>query len=391
MSALSNKHYFNYGGQGPLPSPSLKAMKASWEKVQELGPFTLNVWPYLANEIQQTKIKLAKICGVRPERISLTENVTSGCILPLWGLPFEAGDRILISNCEHPGIVAACMELARRLGLEIDTLDLEVFASLCKKPDEINDELLESLEKSIKPKTKLIVISHILWNTGQVIPIEAIAMSLNQKPQKPYLLVDGAQSFGQIPLKRSAASADIYAFTGHKWACGPEGLGGVVLSERILNEASPTFIGWRTLKNENLIQEDIGNLFHNDGRRFEIATSCIPLLAGLRSSLDLIEEECSEEVRIQQICLLSNQFWEYINDSDCFSTILKIRPNSGLVSFTSKDNKSPAKLTSLLGKKKIWIRSLESPLCMRACFHITTTAQEIEKLIECLTRYTNHS
>ena len=51
MPALMNKSYFNYGGQGPLPSPSLEAIKESWQKIQELGPFTNDVWPYITKEV----------------------------------------------------------------------------------------------------------------------------------------------------------------------------------------------------------------------------------------------------------------------------------------------------------------------------------------------------
>ena len=43
MPGLKNKLYFNYGGQGPLPSPSLNEITRSWQKIQELGPFTSNV------------------------------------------------------------------------------------------------------------------------------------------------------------------------------------------------------------------------------------------------------------------------------------------------------------------------------------------------------------
>ena len=46
--ALQNKTYFNYGGQGPLPTPSLEAITASWKRIQELGPFTTDVWPFLS-------------------------------------------------------------------------------------------------------------------------------------------------------------------------------------------------------------------------------------------------------------------------------------------------------------------------------------------------------
>ena len=60
MPALQNKHYFNYGGQGPLPTPSLEAIQSSWLKIQELGPFTNDVWPYISSEIRATKELLFK-------------------------------------------------------------------------------------------------------------------------------------------------------------------------------------------------------------------------------------------------------------------------------------------------------------------------------------------
>jgi len=124
--ALANKTYFNYGGQGPLPTPTLEAITSSWQRIQELGPFTADVWPYISREVNSTRALLAGLCGVAPHRLALSENVTSGCVLPLWGLPLAPGDRILISDCEHPGVVAACHELARRQQLQIDTLTVQL-------------------------------------------------------------------------------------------------------------------------------------------------------------------------------------------------------------------------------------------------------------------------
>ena len=75
--ALANKTYFNYGGQGPLPTPSLEAITASWRTIQELGPFTTDVWPFIEQETSRLRQSLASWCGVGPHRIALTENVTS--------------------------------------------------------------------------------------------------------------------------------------------------------------------------------------------------------------------------------------------------------------------------------------------------------------------------
>ncbi len=376
--ALQNKTYFNYGGQGPLPSPSLEAITASWSRIQELGPFTTDVWPYIATEVNSTRRLLAQCCGIPAHRLALTENVTSGCVLPLWGLPFSEGDRLLISDCEHPGVVSACVELARRQHLAIDVLPVK---HLRGDQAHCDEAVIEAIAQTLTPRTRLVVLSHLLWNTGQVMPIAAVAKHLNQHPQQPFLLVDAAQSFGQIPVEEAAAAADIYAFTGHKWACGPEGLGGVALSERVVAEAAPTVIGWRSLRDESKANLNGSDLFHHDSRRFEVATSCVPLMAGLRSSLQLLENEGSAPQRWDRIRNLSSNLWQSLQGLEGVKPLLEVAPASGLVSFQITGDVSPTEHVKQLGAQGLWIRDLADPSCLRACTHISTTGDDINALV----------
>ena len=382
--ALLNKTYFNYGGQGPLPTPSLEAIQASWRRIQELGPFTTDVWPFIGAEVSSTRRRLAELCGVAPHRLALSENVTSGCVLPLWGLPFVAGDRLLISDCEHPGVVAACVELARREDLVIDTLPVQ---QLRGDQPSTDAGVMDALEQGLTPRTRLVVLSHLLWNTGQIMPITAVAERLAQHPQSPFLLVDAAQSFGQIPVQQAAAAADIYAFTGHKWACGPEGLGGVALSERVLAQGQPTVIGWRSLRDESKADLSSSDPFHHDSRRFEVATSCVPLMAGLRRSLDLLDQEGTGDERWTQIQSRSEALWQALNNLDGVTPLLQVPPASGLVSFQLRHDAPPAEVVRLLGQQGLWIRDLADPSCLRACTHVTTTEAEAEALTTAIARY----
>ena len=372
LPALGNKHYFNYGGQGPLPTPSLEAMVACWRELQRLGPFSRDVWPFVEAETSALRRRLAQLCGVPPHQLSLTENVTSGCVLPLWGLPFEPGDNLLLSDAEHPGVVAACQELARRQGLTISWFS----ARDCRS----DAALLESLETALEPSTRLVVLSHLLWNSGLAMPIEAVAARLKQHPRQPWLLVDAAQSMGSLELGGVPAAADIYAFTGHKWCCGPEGLGGVALSERVLEQSQPTVIGWRSLRNEN----SSGSQWHHDGRRFEVATSCIPLGAGLRRSLDLLEELGDAQQREALICERSARLWNGLQQIPAVQTVVKeAPPASGLVSFTIDHTPAQAAV-SALADQHFQLRSLEDPLCLRACTHVFSTESEIDQLLEAI-------
>jgi L-cysteine/cystine lyase len=76
-----------------------------------------------------------------------------------------------------------------------------------------DSELLEALNQGLQARTRLVVLSHLLWNTGVVMPIAAVAQQLQAKQNQPWLLVDAAQSVGSIELGDAAAQADIYAFT----------------------------------------------------------------------------------------------------------------------------------------------------------------------------------
>ena len=385
--ALANKTYFNYGGQGPLPTPSLEAITQSWQRIQELGPFTTDVWPYISREVNNTRALLAGLCGVAPHRLALSENVTSGCVLPLWGLPLSQGDRLLIGDCEHPGVVAACHELARRLQLEIDTLPVKQILGGREQQSANDSAVLEALEIHLQPDTRVVVLSHLLWNTGQLMPIAAVADRLQHHVNHPYLLVDAAQSMGQIPVAEAAAAADIYAFTGHKWACGPEGLGGVALSERVLKEANPTLIGWRSLQDESRAVFGDPDPFHHDSRRFEVATSCVPLLAGLRQSLELLEQEGTAEQRLGRIQALSDQLWQALKALPEATPLLEGSPPAGLVSFQLNPTahpSPPSAVVTQLGQQGLWIRDLADPACLRACTHVCTSSEEINALLQAI-------
>ena len=127
---------------------------------------------------------------------------------------------------------------------------------------------------------------------------------------------------------------------------------------------------------------DRDNLFHDDARKFEIATSCIPLLAGLRNSLALLDKNCPEKEKINNIKRLSYKLWDELNQLKEIELVLEKKYLNGIVSFNVENIKDNEKFVRKLGEKKIWIRVLEDPKWFRACIHQMTTETELDLLSE---------
>lgn len=378
MPALEHKTYFNYGGQGPMPQSALTAIQQAHQIIQQEGPFSGPVNQWLQQEAQQARQRMATALGVAPTTITLTEDVTVGCNVPLWGLSWEAGDHILLSDCEHPGIVAAVQELSRRRQLTVSVFPLLGATNT-----------VAAIAAALRPTTRLLVISHVLWNTGQVIPLQAVSELCRQQPRPVRVLVDAAQSVGMLPLNLSRCGADFYAFTGHKWWCGPAGIGGLYIRPEMLSEVAPTFIGWRGVQ----IDHD-GNPtgWQPDGRRFEIATSDGALWPALRAAIDLHDQWGTAEQRYVRICQLSSYLWERLHRLPQVTCLLPAPPESGLVSFqiTPAGQPSPAlhrQLVQALESRQIYLRTLLAPNCVRACTHYFTLASEIDRLVEAIAAF----
>ena len=371
---LINKTYFNFGGQGTMPEAALTAIIDTHKYVQEVGPFSDKANSWLTDRVNLLREVIATELGTTPETITLTENVTAGCNIAMWGVDWQQGDRILITDCEHPGIVATVEEIARRFGVEV---------SICSIMDTLNNgDPVEVIRSSLTENTRLVVLSHLLWNTGQVLPLKEITQAChNYSAQKTIrVMVDAAQSVGSLDLNLPELEIDYYAFTGHKWLCGPAGVGGLYISESAFAELNPTFIGWRGVE-----MDDRGKpvAWKQDGTKFEVATSAYPEYEGLRSAIAVHQEWGSKSDRYQRICELSNYLWSQLRQIDRVSCLKDTPPEAGLVSFQVAEVEHK-QLVDKLEQQGFLLRTIADPNCIRACVHYLTLSEEIDRLLEAI-------
>lgn len=368
---LSNKTYFNFGGQGTMPEISLSAIMDTHRYIQQQGPFSGQINNWLTARVNLLRQAIAAELNTTPETITLTENVTAGCNIALWGMEWQSGDRLLMTDCEHPGIIATVEEIARRFGVEV---------AICSIMDTLNHgDPVAVIESNLTSNTRMVVLSHLLWNTGQVLPLKAITQVCHDypAPQTIRVMVDAAQSVGSLHLNLPELAVDYYAFTGHKWLCGPAGVGGLYVNPAAFAELNPTFIGWRGIEMDH---QGKPIAWKPDGTKYEVATSAYPEYEGLREAIALHQAWGSSAMRSQAICRLSEYLWKQLQTIDRLNCLKHTPPESGLVSFQIAGVSHP-KLVANLETQGLLLRTIADPDCIRACVHYLTLPEECDLLV----------
>jgi L-cysteine/cystine lyase len=378
--ALVGKQYFNYGGQGPMAQATLEAIFAAHRQMQEQGPFSAAANQWAMAEGAQTRAAIAAELGTTADTITLTEDVTVGCNIPLWGVPWQTGDHLLLSDCEHPGVIATVEEICRRFGTTYSTCPL---LATVNGGDGGDGDPVAVVADHLRPSTRMLVISHIFWNTGQVLPLQAIAEVCHSRPQPVLVMVDAAQSVGVLPLDLPTLGVDFYAFTGHKWWCGPAGLGGLYTRPEAMAQIAPTFIGWRGITTDAAANP---TGWKPNGQRFEVATSNYALLAGLRTAIAHQAEWGTPSDRYHRLVTLAQRLWTQLQSVPQVRTVRQTPPDSGLVSFWILDHGDPSpawhkRLVDKLETQGVYLRTLQAPNCVRACTHYLTLETEVDKLV----------
>jgi len=370
------KAYFNYGGQGALPQPALDRLSEVYTQLQEIGPFSLAAGLTVKTIVTELRQTLATALGVTPNTIALTENVSTGCNVVLGAIPWRSGDGILLSDCEHPSVIATVDALHARFGVTIQHCSLLNVQS--------PEAALEAIVGAITPQTRLVVLSHVLWNTGFCLPLAEVIQACRSISQQRSnldnplrILIDGAQSVGLLPLNLAALDVDFYGFTGHKWWCGPEGVGGLYIHPEALAELAPLTMGWRGI---NFTEAGLPQGWKEGAERFEVATSAYPLYAGLATAIVTHDRWGTAQERSDRILGLSESLWTKLRACPGVDCVLSQPPRSGLVSFRWND--SPSALVQHLETEGIFLRTIASPHCVRACVHYLTLESEIDRLVE---------
>lgn len=372
---LSKLTYLNFGVQGALSTAARQTVDRSLARQGEIAPFSTDDLLERRDAMTRVRTALGAELGVAPETLALLENTSVGMDTVLWGLPWSPGDRLVLTDHEYPGVVAAVDELAHRHGLET--------AHWAVGHEQDDDALLAALEPLLAAPTRLLVVSHVLWDTGRVLPLAAIARRCRAAGVR--LLVDAAQAVGVLDLRDPAhgvAACDFYAFTGHKWWCGPEGAGGLYVAPEALEALRPTFLGGRSLA----LGTDGFDGWRNDAGRYEISSSCLGLHQALVTALETRAGWGDAATCLARIRGTAHDLWQGLGELPGVERLQTAPPEVGLV-FFRVPGRPALDVARFLEARGVLIRTIPHLDALRASVHYLTLPGEIEALLTRLGDY----
>ena len=264
--------YLNAGTSGPLPAETAAVMAAMAEYELTVGRGHVDGFIEFLQRVEEARATTAAVLTADPDDIALTHGATDGMNIGIHGLEWAAGDRVVTTRLEHPGGTGPLYAQRARHGIDIEFLDIGDGGD--------HEAIVAAFDRAIDERTRAIVISHVLWATGAVMPVRAIADLAHARGA--LVIVDGAQSAGAIPVDLAATGADVYAIPGQKWLLGPEGTGAVAIPAHARDRLAVTHAGYPNFERVDSAGDAI---FWGSARRFEASGFHRPSVVGYARSL----------------------------------------------------------------------------------------------------------
>jgi L-cysteine/cystine lyase len=270
LPALGAGIYLNTGSVGPLPAETAAAMAELVDYELRIGRSHPDYWEGFLERMAEARASVAAVIGADVGEIALEHSTSGAMNAAIWSVDLRPGDRIVTTQAEHPGALGPVHVASARSGAELVIADIGLGGD--------DEATLAAFDAAITRRTRIVVLSHVLFTSGARLPIREIATLAHERGAR--VIVDGAQAVGAIPISVAQLGVDFYAIAGQKWLLGPEGTGALWCDPAIVEESRLTNASWFTFERISPTEA----MPWRDARRFEDSGHYRPGVTGLARS-----------------------------------------------------------------------------------------------------------
>jgi selenocysteine lyase/cysteine desulfurase len=340
--------YLNAGTDGPLPQRAVQAVADELAREASDGRT-------VAHFERRTELNgllreaYARALAAEPADVALTTCTSEGIAQVVAGLELHAGDQIVTSDEEHPGLLGA-LGAAREL-----------------RGVSVREVPFGELAEAVGPHTRLLACSHVGWVSGLLAPAALAELDVP-------VLLDGAQGVGAVPVDVRALGCDAYAGAGQKWLCGPDGTGMLWVAPQLRERLAVTRRGYANLAEPN---EGVDAPLHDDARRFDTMSLSAEAVACALASIELLESAGWSAVH-ERASTLAARLAELLAER---GRAVAPRDDTTLVSFESADAEVER---DALAERGCVVRNIPDRPWLRASVGAWNDENDLERLLESL-------
>ncbi len=213
-----------------LPEELLEAYVAHLREINYQGSYYMRTvqWEHK----NKMAASLATIAGCSKEELIITRNTTESLDMVIGGIHWQIGDEAVMAEQDYGAMLDMFKLVARRHGI------VNKIISVPNHPSS-DEEIVKLYESAITPKTKLLMVCHMINITGQILPIRKICDMAHTKGVQ--VMVDGAHAFAHINYSISDLNCDYYGASLHKWLSVPLGAGMLYVKKENISKVWPLF------------------------------------------------------------------------------------------------------------------------------------------------------
>lgn len=270
------KIYMNCGSFAPMPLYTIKSITDFLVRCSEEGPDSTSAQEYITSLMRELRILTSQLINCEPEEIIFTQSTTEGINYVASGLDWKKSDIIIARGGlhEHYANYFPWLNISKKYGVKLEET----------KIDNNGFFDLDKIDKIAKNKnTKLITLSHVLYNNGAIMPVEEVGKIA--KKRNMLYSIDAAQSVGTINVDVKKIGCDFLAFPGFKWICGPPGIGIFYCKKESAEMLTPKYIGGESA----IITKEKNLVYTGSPQKFQTGFRNYVGIAGLVSSLKYIQ------------------------------------------------------------------------------------------------------